>query len=109
MLTSLGEGKRACLRDHRPGHGTVKKGGAGRRVWHYVYFKKEARARRAADLIVRPGYEIERISESDNGTWLVLVLQHLTGDETSFDDARELAASVGGEYDGWEMEVARKG
>lgn len=76
------------------------------RAWHYLYFPKESTASTVANRLKDAGYAVE-VRESPP-QWLVLARHELPDQaalEASGTDLERLAASEGGEYDGWERET----
>jgi hypothetical protein len=76
---------------------------------HYLYFQDEAKAQRAAANLRSSGYPSEIRPATSGSDWLVLVTDRHTQTAEDITTLRshleELAASLGGKYDGWEMAV----
>lgn len=85
--------------------------GTAKRVRHYLYFGRESDARRAVEELVRVvafAVECRRAAMGDD--WLVEVEHPVSSADAAFelDKARlsRVAKERGGEYDGWEVELA---
>jgi hypothetical protein len=74
----------------------------------YLYFPEERDARSAGARLEAAGYAVEVRPGADDGDWLALAERDLADDE-SLDEVEEvlerLAAELGGEYDGHEVDV----
>lgn len=85
--------------------------GAVHPVLHYLYFPEEQRAAEAASQLRRLGFTTEERRGADGVNWLVLARHDVIPSDDNIVAARQLmeglAATVGGEYDGWEAEVQR--
>src|SRR5262249_41876964 len=81
-----------------------------RRLSHYLYFCTEAAAQSAMTELSRLGMDVVVRLGADGLNWLALARHTLMVEEKSLDDLREqletIADLFGGEYDGWELDVA---
>lgn len=80
-------------------------------IHHYLYFPKEAAARRAAKALRAEGYDVRVRLGADEVNWLVLASRAAVPEPEAVAATtswmENLAALLGGEYDGWEAEVVR--
>ena len=90
-------------------------GTGGRRPqWlrHFIYVPDRTTAKALAARLRRDGFEVESRLGGDDINWLVLARHLLPPGEEALERASErltgLAEEVGGEYDGWEADVAMK-
>lgn len=81
-----------------------------RPITHYFYFPVEREATRAAERLRAQGYTASCQKSVDGPDWLVLAAHNFVLTETSIETLRaameEIASRHGGEYDGWEVDVA---
>lgn len=79
-------------------------------VQHYLYFPRRGRARGVARTLSEEGYDVKWGRAAMGRVWLVLARHKVVPSEDVIDNLRQrmeaLAAESGGEYDGWEAEVA---
>ena len=84
--------------------------GTPHRLQHYLYFPSERRARKAATSLRKQGFSTEQRLGADGVSWLVLATHRLVPSEALVETVRStmerIAASLSGEYDGWEAQVA---
>lgn len=82
------------------------------KVIHYLYFPTERAGKEAVRRLVEWGYLTEDRLSADDVNWLVLasVIEKPSTENISGmrDRLEALATGLGGEYDGWECEVAGK-
>jgi len=80
---------------------------------HYLYFPKEADARKAGEVLQTRGFSVEVRLGADRENWLALATKTPPKNEASMDGLRDdmetLAAELGGEYDGWELATGSLG
>jgi hypothetical protein len=79
-------------------------------VLHYLYFpSREGASSAAIDLQAR-GFEVEERLGADGVNWLVLARHRIVPTEAAIAAARRIMEDLthpqGGEYDGWEAEIA---
>lgn len=78
------------------------------RLTHYLYFGRKRLAARAAEDLRRRGWTVEVNRSVGEDDWLVLASHETVMSEDELlrlrDELEALAASIGGEYDGWEVE-----
>lgn len=81
-------------------------------VWcrHFIYVSDQAKAGALAAKLRLEGFAVESRMGADEVNWLVLARHKLVRDEEAIEAVgqtlTELAEAFGGEYDGWEGEVA---
>jgi hypothetical protein len=79
-------------------------------VRHYLYFPRREGAGRVAEELRAAGFATEEELGADGINWLVLARHDIVPSEEAMASARhfmeELVRPHGGEYDGWEAEVA---
>jgi regulator of ribonuclease activity B len=74
----------------------------------YLYFPTKEAAEKAADELQAEGFGVQVTLGADDVNWLILANRAMTHDEFDAADVRrmpELAASLGGEYDGYDRGV----
>jgi hypothetical protein len=85
--------------------------GGRRPQWfrHFIYVPGRTTAEALAARLRRDGFEVESRLGADDLNWLILAIHMLNPEEEALERARQrlvaLAEGVGGEYDGWEMDV----
>ena len=81
-------------------------------VLHYLYFPSRKAANKAAVKLCNQGFKTEERLGADGINWLVLARHDIVPSDEAIATTREtmeqLAASLGGEYDGWEAEVQQQ-
>lgn len=84
-----------------------------RTILHYLYMPSEGAADWVANHVKQRGLRIEQCMGADGVNWLVLARQEAVPNIELITSTRQsmeaLVAQVGGEYDGWEVEVGAKG
>src|SRR5690606_30228713 len=82
-----------------------------RTILHYLYTPSREAARRLGEQLRQGGYQTQVRLGADGVNWLVLASHEAVLSEeliaSTRDSMETLAASVGGEYDGWEVELER--
>lgn len=82
-------------------------GEPSRTMRHFLYFPTKRTARAAAQQLEANGYRTEVHRREDS--WLALALGEVPASEDDIEETRKtfeaVADSLGGEYDGWEMET----
>jgi hypothetical protein len=77
------------------------------KLTHYLYFDTRATAEAAGEAIKTRGFDVDVLKSADDKQWLLLAVGAVPVDENTIEDSRgyfeNLAGSLGGEYDGWEM------
>jgi hypothetical protein len=80
-------------------------------IKHYLYFPSKLAANKAAKMLEVEGYTVKVIRASDGLTWLALAAHQLLPTNEVITGVRShlewLAATMQGEYDGWEVEIAK--
>jgi regulator of RNase E activity RraB len=80
-------------------------------IRHYLYFPTETAARKAAETLRAEGYTVEVERGSDDVSWLALAAHSVIPSIEVITRVRSrlesLAASMRGEYDGWEAAVIK--
>ena len=80
-------------------------------IVNYLYTPTEEAARTAADELAPAGYSLEVRPAATGSQWLALATIQVPPTEQNIELIRtrfeDLAARVGGEYDGWEAAVTR--
>jgi len=91
----------------------VSDGDASHTILHYLYVPTSEIAGRIAEMLGARGFSTESRLGGDGVNWLVLARHEVIPAEELISSVRHsmtaLAASVGGEYDGWEVSVRRPG
>lgn len=79
---------------------------------HYIYVPDRTKAEALATKLRQDGFEVEVRMGADDVNWLVLVHSTLMPGESEIDRVCDQLASfangIGGEYDGWEADVAEE-
>lgn len=79
------------------------------RLRHYQYFPKKADAETARVRLCERGFQVEVRKGADGVNWLALASGASSENEHELERTREemeeFASALGGEYDGWEIEV----
>jgi len=82
-------------------------------VHHYLYFPSEEAGNDVADILRERGFVVEHRLGADGVNRLVLAKSQMMPTEQNIAEARamleQIAEKNGGEYDGWEAEVQKKG
>ena len=76
----------------------------------YLYFARQEDAEQAAETLRPDNFTVTVRFAADDDTWLALVNRDLTDDEFQIaanETMPKLAASLGGEFDGYERTVSR--
>jgi hypothetical protein len=80
-------------------------------VLNYSYFPSEHKAREAARRMTASGFQVEVRHGADGASWLALARQVKIPTEDYISEIRPffegIAEDLGGEYDGWEIEVSQ--
>ena len=80
-------------------------------IEHFLYFPEEAAAREVASALAAEGYRAEARPGADGKDWLVLASHTVVPSPrqvaTNTLRMEKLAASFGGEYDGWGAGVVK--
>lgn len=78
-------------------------------ISHYLYFPSKTAAEEAAASLRSEQYEVDVRPGADDVNWLALISHSIVPSSDAINKARsrleEMALAMGGEYDGWEMEV----
>ena len=78
---------------------------------HYLYFPKEDAARSAANVLRGEGYRVDVRVGADEVNWLALASHSIVPTPQTIAETtarmEKLAASLGGEYDGWQAAVVK--
>jgi hypothetical protein len=80
-------------------------------VNHYLYFARQADAQKAGEALTQKGFKVEVKPGAAGPQWLCLANERMVPSSANVEKRTELleglAASLSGEYDGWEASVER--
>lgn len=80
---------------------------ASEELSHYIYFPSKTKAQEAAKKLRDSGFVVEVRPSADGKNWLTLAKHTAPSDEEAIEQLRgrleDLATSLDGDYDGWEM------
>jgi regulator of ribonuclease activity B len=78
---------------------------------HYLYFSSESQAQNAAERLRARGLSVNVRLGADKKNWLALASQNTLQSPDQMEDVRDkmeaIAMEFGGEYDGWEVAIAK--